>query len=91
MWNSVVADHRSWFSVPAGMPIALDPNHFPFLTLGVERIVPVSAAGSDGKDRQTEQKTSVNVHGKHPLATVVGSRLDFFPDVVSYAGMRGES
>ncbi|SIN98915.1 MULTISPECIES: LysR substrate-binding domain-containing protein [Paraburkholderia] len=31
------------------LPIALDPNHFPFLTLGVERIVPVSAAGPDGK------------------------------------------
>ena len=31
------------------LPIALDPNHFPFLTLGVESIVPVSAAGSDGK------------------------------------------
>ncbi|MFC6144850.1 LysR substrate-binding domain-containing protein [Paraburkholderia silvatlantica] len=31
------------------LPIALDPNHFPFLTLGVERIVPVSAVANDGK------------------------------------------
>ena len=31
------------------LPIALDPNHFPYLTLGVERIVPVSAVGKDGK------------------------------------------
>ncbi|NYH14621.1 DNA-binding transcriptional LysR family regulator [Paraburkholderia bryophila] len=31
------------------LPIALDPNHFPFMTLGIERIVPVSATGKDGK------------------------------------------
>lgn len=31
------------------LPVPLDPNHFPYLTLGVERIVPVSAAGDDGK------------------------------------------
>ncbi|MFM0249920.1 LysR substrate-binding domain-containing protein [Paraburkholderia sediminicola] len=31
------------------LPIALDHNHFPFLTLGVERIVPVSAVGNDGR------------------------------------------
>ncbi|WCM22624.1 LysR substrate-binding domain-containing protein [Paraburkholderia bryophila] len=31
------------------LPIALDPNHFPYMTLGIERIVPVSAAGKDGK------------------------------------------
>lgn len=31
------------------LPVALDPNHFPFMTLGVERILPVSAADSDGQ------------------------------------------
>ena len=31
------------------LPIGLDPNLFPFLTLGVERVLPVSAADSNGK------------------------------------------
>ncbi|WP_423761835.1 LysR family transcriptional regulator [Burkholderia sp. NLJ2] len=31
------------------LPILLDPNHFPFLTLSVERILPVSAPDEHGK------------------------------------------
>ncbi|MBN3832535.1 LysR substrate-binding domain-containing protein [Burkholderia sp. Ac-20344] len=31
------------------LPIVLDPNHFPFVTLGVERILPVSTPDARGK------------------------------------------
>lgn len=30
------------------LPISLDPNHFPFITLGLERMLPVSAAAPNG-------------------------------------------
>ncbi|RBB91925.1 LysR family transcriptional regulator, partial [Pseudomonas sp. MWU12-2115] len=31
------------------LPIVLDPNHFPFVSLGVERILPVSTPDARGK------------------------------------------
>ncbi|WP_323117863.1 LysR substrate-binding domain-containing protein [Burkholderia alba] len=31
------------------LPIVLDPNHFPFVNLGVERILPVSTPDADGR------------------------------------------
>ncbi len=33
------------------LPIQLDPNHFPFVTLGVERILPVSTPDAQGTPR----------------------------------------